>query len=75
MSHDISGVALTSDGNLACVSLYDAPLYSIYILKVGDASQDFQIIEQRSLLSIIEYESYQDILTNTKLLKGDQSAN
>lgn len=75
MSHDISGVALIADGTLACVSLFDAPLYSIFIMKVGDAKSPFKIIEQRSMLSIMEYESYQDVLTNTKLLKGNQAAN
>lgn len=56
MSHDVSGVALTSDGAFACVSLYDAPLYSLYILKVGEPA--LKIVEQRSLLSIMEYESF-----------------
>jgi hypothetical protein len=44
-------------------------------MKVGDAESPFKIIEQRSMLSIMEYESYQDVLTNTKLLKGNQAAN
>ena len=58
MSHDVSGVALTSDGSLACVSLFDAPLYSIFILKVGEPAGELKILEQRSLLSIMEYESF-----------------
>lgn len=58
MSHDITGVALTSDGSLACVSLLDSPLYSIFILKVQEQNLELKILEQRSLLSILEYESF-----------------
>ena len=47
---------MTTDGAFACVSLYDAPLYSLYILKVGEPA--LKIVEQRSLLSIMEYESF-----------------
>jgi hypothetical protein len=58
MEFDITSVALTFDGSFACVSTQDTPLYSIFIIRVGVDNQDFKIIEQRSLLSIMEYESF-----------------
>jgi hypothetical protein len=60
---------MTSDGAFACVGLQDSPLYSIIILKVETMS----IIEQRSLLSIMEFEGYQDIFTNTKLIRSEMA--
>lgn len=72
LGFEVTCLAITADGRYACVSLYDMPLYSLYIL---DLSQDsgIKILEQRSLLSILEYEAYQDILTNT-LLAQETSA-
>ena len=65
----MSCLALTSDGKYACVNLCDIPLYSLYILDLSSSMSTKTIvkIEQRSLVSILEYEAYQDILTNTSL--------
>jgi hypothetical protein len=67
LNHEIFGASMTSDGTFAFVGLQDAPLYSLVILKVETMS----ILEQRSLLSIMDFEGYQDILTNTKLIRSE----
>jgi hypothetical protein len=54
LNHEIFGASMTADGDFACVGLQDAPLYSLVILKVDT----MKIVEQRSLLSIMEYEGY-----------------
>jgi hypothetical protein len=66
---EVSCLALTSNGKYACVNLCDIPLYSLYMLDLSNSMSTKTIvkIEQRSLMSILEYEAYQDILTNTLL--------
>jgi hypothetical protein len=54
MGHEVTGASITSDGAIAVLGLQDAPLYSLVVLKV----ETMEIVEQRSLLSIMEYESY-----------------
>jgi len=66
---EIQSVALSADGRFACVSTNDAPLYSLFILHLGgtETTEVMKIIEQRSLLSVLEYEAFQDVCTNTCL--------
>lgn len=75
LGFEVTCLAITADGRYACVSLCDMPLYSLYILELDQASEDdgIKILEQRSLLSILEYEAYQDMLTNTLLAKDTTS--
>ena len=65
----IQSVAITADSRFACVSTNDAPLYSLFVLNLANAEQnyDMKVIEQRSLLSVLEYEAFQDICLNTSL--------
>lgn len=73
---EVSSLALSADGRFACVNLYDMPLYSLYILDLSRTASDHTMrkLEQRSLLSILEYEAYQDMLTNTLLAHRTKSA-
>ena len=73
---EVSSLALTSDGRYACVNLYDMPLYSLYILDLSltASTKTIKKLEQRSLMSILEYEAYQDMLTNTMLARKTRSA-
>ena len=73
---EVSSLALSADGRFACVNLYDMPLYSLYILDLSltASTKTIRKLEQRSLLSILEYEAYQDMLTNTLLAHKTKSA-
>lgn len=67
-SFEVTSVALTEFGNLACVTLCDPPLFSLFILSVPKVQNgDFKILEQRSLQSILEPDSLQDQILNTQL--------
>lgn len=73
---DIQSVAMTADGLFACVSTNDAPLYSLFILHLAAAESNYEmkIIEQRALLSVLEYEAFQDICVNTSLAQDSTAA-
>lgn len=56
------------DGSILCIGLFDSPLYSMMFYKFdGELPKK---IDQRSLLAVLEYESFLDILTNSKIAAG-----
>ena len=62
---------MTQDSEFAFVTLFDAPLYSLVVLKTDSMKK----VEQRALLAVMAYEAYTDYLENTKLaleFKKDQ---
>ena len=63
----IQSVAITADCRFACLSTNDAPLYSMFVLSLASAeyNYDMKVIEQRSLLGVLEYDAYQDVCLNT----------
>lgn len=56
LEQEITCVGLAGNAQLACVSLFDAPLYSLVVLSLSDAN--IKKVEQRSLLSILENEAF-----------------
>lgn len=66
LGSEISSLALTQDGQFACISLLDAPLYTLVVVSLQEPEQ-VAIVERRSLLSVLDYEAYQDAVANTVL--------
>ena len=65
MDFEVTSLSLTQEADMVCIALYDAPLFSLLVYYLG--SESITKIEQRSLLSILDHEAYQNILENASL--------
>ena len=61
--NEVSSVAMSQDATFAFVTLFDAPLYSLVVMSTNGMIK----VEQRSLLAVMAYEAYSDILENASL--------